>query len=240
MTGRFPFLRTRILALQSYSLQMNPFAALDRLRLDTRVQRHQPPIVLDGNHQMWLTMLGVGINIIPAFRDGVNHPSVEDAAAAIDANTRAIVLCTPNNPTGAIYPPDVLAAFYDLAQSRGLALILDETHKDFRPDTTSAHDLFNRPEWDETLIQLYSFSKVYALAALLGNNEQAVALWEKGKVKVPAWADRLMRALYREHMGENAQIRKLIETVASLETKTPQPTRFEARETAKGWTLKAA
>jgi aspartate/methionine/tyrosine aminotransferase len=116
------------------------------------------------NHQMWLTMLGIGINIIPAFRDGVNHPNVEDAAAAIDANTRAIVLCTPNNPTGAIYPPDVLAAFFDLAQSRGLALILDETYKDFRPNPAPAHDLFNRPQWDETLIQLYSFSKVYALA----------------------------------------------------------------------------
>ena len=79
-----------------------------------------------------------------------------------------------------------------------------------------------------------------ALAALLGNNEQAVALWEKSKVKVPAWADRLMRALYREHMGENVKIRKLIEAVAELENTKPLPTRFEARETAKGWTLKAA
>ncbi len=56
-----------------------------------------------------------------------------------------------------------------------------------------------------------------ALAALLGKNEQAVALWKKSKVKVPAWADRLMRVLYREHMGENVKIRKLIEAVAELE-----------------------
>ena len=79
-----------------------------------------------------------------------------------------------------------------------------------------------------------------ALAALLGNNDQAVALWEKSKVKVPTWADRLMRALYREHMGENVKIRKLIEAVAVLENNKALPTRFEARETAKGWTLKAA
>jgi aspartate/methionine/tyrosine aminotransferase len=116
------------------------------------------------NHQMWLTMLGIGINVIPAFGIGVNHPSIEDAAAAIDANTRAIVLCTPNNPTGAVYPPKILSAFYELAQQHGIALILDETYKDFRPDPSPAHDLFNRPGWDETLIQLYSFSKVYALA----------------------------------------------------------------------------
>lgn len=101
----------------------------------------------------------------------------------------------------------------------------------YRPRLTGAEFRFLRHELD--LSQA-------ALAALLGNNEQAVALWEKGKVKVPAWADRLMRALYREHMGENVQIRKMIETVASLETKTPQPTRFEARETAKGWVLKVA
>jgi putative transcriptional regulator len=79
-----------------------------------------------------------------------------------------------------------------------------------------------------------------ALAALLGNNEQAIALWEKSKVKVPAWADRLMRALYREHMGENVKIRKLIEAMAELESNKPVPTRFEARETAKGWVLEEA
>jgi putative transcriptional regulator len=61
-----------------------------------------------------------------------------------------------------------------------------------------------------------------ALAALLGNNEQAIALWEKSKVKVPAWADRLMRALYREHMGENVKIRKLIEAMAELENNMPR------------------
>jgi hypothetical protein len=66
-----------------------------------------------------------------------------------------------------------------------------------------------------------------------------VALWEKSKVKVPAWADRLMRALYREHMGENVKIRKLIEALGELENNKALPTRFEARETAKGWTLKA-
>ena len=101
----------------------------------------------------------------------------------------------------------------------------------YRPRLTGAEFRFLRQELE--LSQA-------ALATLLGNDAQSVALWEKSKVKVPAWADRLMRALYREHMGENVKIRNLIETVALLETKTPQPVRFEARETRKGWTLKAA
>ena len=116
------------------------------------------------NHQMWLSMLGIDIRDIPAFSQQANHPDIARAEAAINDKTRAIVLCTPNNPTGAIYPPDVIAGFFDLAQSKGLALILDETYKDFRPDTAPAHGLFKRTGWDETLIQLYSFSKVYALA----------------------------------------------------------------------------
>jgi aspartate/methionine/tyrosine aminotransferase len=116
------------------------------------------------NHQMWLKMLGITINAIPAFSAGENHPDVEAAERAITANTRAIVLCTPNNPTGAIYPAQVIHAFFDLAQRKGLALILDETYKDFRSDAAPAHDLFQRADWQNTLIQLYSFSKVYALA----------------------------------------------------------------------------
>lgn len=116
------------------------------------------------NHQMWLSMLGIGIRDIPAFSAAASWPDVEKARASIDDKTRAIVLCTPNNPTGAIYPPEVIAAFYELARERDLALILDETYKDFRPGAAPAHGLFNRPGWDDTLIQLYSFSKVYALA----------------------------------------------------------------------------
>jgi aspartate/methionine/tyrosine aminotransferase len=116
------------------------------------------------NHQMWLSMLGIGIRDIPAFSPEANWPDVEKARAAINESTRAILLCTPNNPTGAIYPPDVIAAFFELAREKGLALIVDETYKDFRLDPAPAHGLFNRSDWDDTLIQLYSFSKVYALA----------------------------------------------------------------------------
>ena len=116
------------------------------------------------NHQMWLKMLGVGIRDIPAFSAGANHPDPNDAAKLIGPATRAIILCSPNNPTGAIYPAHVIAAFFELAQAHGIALILDETYKDFRTDKAPAHGLFNRPNWERTLVQLYSFSKVYALA----------------------------------------------------------------------------
>lgn len=101
----------------------------------------------------------------------------------------------------------------------------------YRPRLSGAEFRFLRHELDLSQV---------ALASLLGNDAQSVALWEKGKVKVPAWADRLMRALYREHAGESVKIRKLIESLVELEAAKARPVRFEARESRNGWTLKAA
>jgi aspartate/methionine/tyrosine aminotransferase len=116
------------------------------------------------NHQMWLTMLGIDIRSIPAFSNDATHPQVPDANVLVDERTRAIILCTPNNPTGAIYPAKVLEQFFDLARESGIVLILDETYKDFRPNPGPPHNLLVREGWQDTLIQLYSFSKIYALA----------------------------------------------------------------------------
>jgi len=41
--------------------------------------------------------------------------------------------------------------------------VIDETYKDFRIDPRPPHDLFAEPRWGDCLIQLYSFSKVFAL-----------------------------------------------------------------------------
>lgn len=113
------------------------------------------------NHQMWLDMSGIRTVPLPCGADGLPDP--ERALALIGPDVRALTLVTPNNPTGAEYPPDLIAAFFDLCVRHGLALILDETYRDFRNDPEPPHDLFARGDWDETLIHLYSFSKVYRL-----------------------------------------------------------------------------
>jgi aspartate/methionine/tyrosine aminotransferase len=115
------------------------------------------------NHQMWLDMLGVEKRLIPAFAEGRAYPLPQDAATLIDGNTRAIVLCSPNNPTGAIYPAEVIDDFYELAKSANVALIIDETYKDFRSAPEPLHNLFARKDWPDNFVQLYSFSKVFAL-----------------------------------------------------------------------------
>ncbi|SMH29942.1 aminotransferase [Maritimibacter sp. HL-12] len=113
------------------------------------------------NHKMWLDMSGV--TAVPLATGAELLPTIAAAEDLITPRTRAIVLVTPNNPGGVEYPADLVAAFHDLARTRGLALILDETYRDFDSRPAPAHSLFTAPDWDETLIHLYSFSKAYRL-----------------------------------------------------------------------------
>lgn len=113
------------------------------------------------NHKMWLDLSGVRAVPLPAGAQLLPDP--DRAAALITPRTRAIVLVSPNNPGGVEYPADLMRAFLDLARARGLALIVDETYRDFHAGDGAPHDLFQDPAWDDTLIHLYSFSKAYRL-----------------------------------------------------------------------------
>jgi aspartate/methionine/tyrosine aminotransferase len=119
------------------------------------------PIPYYFNHRMWNDMTGLVTVPLPAGPGLVPDPDA--AAALITPRTRAIVLVSPNNPAGVEYPAATLRAFFDLCRSRGIALVLDETYRDFDSRPGPAHDLFSEPGWDDTLIQLYSFSKAYRL-----------------------------------------------------------------------------
>ena len=115
------------------------------------------------NHQMACAMLGITPRALPCAAEAGFVPDPELAATLIDATTRAIVLVTPNNPTGAIYPPETIARFAELCRARGLFLVLDETSRDFLPADARPHDLFADPSWRDTVVQLYSFSKSYCI-----------------------------------------------------------------------------
>ncbi|MDF3413954.1 aminotransferase [Sulfitobacter sp. M57] len=113
------------------------------------------------NHKMWLDMSGVTSIPLPAGGDMLPDPT--QAAALITGKTRAIALVTPNNPTGTEYPDGLVQAFFDLARAHGIALIVDETYRDFDSRSGPPHRLFQDANWQDTLIHLYSFSKAYRL-----------------------------------------------------------------------------
>ncbi|TGD87156.1 pyridoxal phosphate-dependent aminotransferase [Mycolicibacterium sp. CH28] len=56
------------------------------------------------------------------------YPDIADIAAKVTARTRAIVIINPNNPTGAVYPPDVLNGILAIAREHHLIVCSDEIY----------------------------------------------------------------------------------------------------------------
>ena len=56
------------------------------------------------------------------------HPNLAEVAAAITPQTSAIIINSPNNPTGAVYTPDEIRGFVDLAVQHDLWIISDEIY----------------------------------------------------------------------------------------------------------------
>ena len=131
------------------------------------------------NHHMWLQMAGV--KSIPLDTDANMNPIIEKAEALITDRTRAIVLVSPNNPSGAIYSNQLLQKFFDLCKSNQIRLIIDETYKDFHPNASQPHKLLENNNWDQVLTILYSFSKTYRMTghrigALLTSKENLIEI----------------------------------------------------------------
>ncbi len=113
------------------------------------------------DHPMALGSLGIKPLYAP-FKEkekGLPDPSV--ISRLITPRTRAILLVSPSNPSGTVIPPELLREIYFMAQRHRIALILDETYSDFIDEVP--HDLFTLEDWHNTLIQVMSFGKSYAL-----------------------------------------------------------------------------
>ncbi|MBL8580878.1 MAG: aminotransferase, partial [Rhizobiaceae bacterium] len=116
------------------------------------------------NHETTLRMFGVRTELFACRAETGFVPDPAALDRALEGGARAVALVSPNNPTGAVYPPQVLAEIFAICRRRGVWLILDETYRDFIADVSRPpHALFEQPGWDENLISLYSFSKSYCI-----------------------------------------------------------------------------
>jgi aspartate/methionine/tyrosine aminotransferase len=116
------------------------------------------------NHESTLAMLGIQRVMVDCDPATGFLPELASAEKCLVAGARAIAVVTPNNPTGAIYPPELLHALFRLCQRHGAWLIMDETYRDFlAEDHGRPHKLLSEPGWEETLVLLYSFSKSYCI-----------------------------------------------------------------------------
>ena len=115
------------------------------------------------NHRMALEALGIPCRVLPCRAEDGFLPDPALAASLMEG-VRAIVLVTPNNPTGATYSPELIAQFAKLCRDRGAWLVLDETYRDFIPEAAGApHGLFQDAAWRDHVVHLYSFSKAYCV-----------------------------------------------------------------------------
>jgi len=100
----------------------------------------------------------------PVLVDTCDHQlDCEKIERAITPKTRAILVNSPNNPTGAVYPTEDLAALAQIALERDLYLISDEAYRLFVYDKVKSASLFDIEDIRHLLITTRSFSKNYAM-----------------------------------------------------------------------------
>jgi aminotransferase len=82
---------------------------------------------------------------------------------AMSRKTKAILLCNPMNPTGAVFPEEDLKALAEMALERNLFIISDEAYDFLLYDGLPHFSLASIPELKEQLITCKSFSKMYCM-----------------------------------------------------------------------------
>ena len=92
-------------------------------------------------------------------------PSPEEVESLVTDRTRAIVVINPNNPSGAVYPREVLAALADIAERKHLVLCADEIYDEMLYDTADFVPLATLAK--QSLCLTFSgLSKVYRACGL--------------------------------------------------------------------------
>src|ERR1017187_6248055 len=69
-----------------------------------------------------------GVPVAVTAADGTFQPTVDEMAQAVGTYTKAIILNSPNNPSGVVYSDEFVAGVVDLCERRSLYLVMDDTY----------------------------------------------------------------------------------------------------------------
>ncbi|QIM17669.1 histidinol-phosphate transaminase [Leucobacter coleopterorum] len=105
-----------------------------------------------------------GATPVPVPLTADDRHDLDAMLAAITDRTRLILVCTPNNPTGAVVTRHEMQAFLDRVPS-GILVVIDEAYTHFDDDPESASGLEFFRSYDNVAV-LHTFSKAYGLAGL--------------------------------------------------------------------------
>lgn len=119
-----------------------------------------------------------GLKVVPVTtkaEDGFRLPPVEAFRKVITKRTRAILVCSPNNPTGTIFRRDELEGLAKLAREHDLFLIGDEVYKEFTYEGARHFSLLQLEGVEERVIVVDSISKRFSacgarVGALISRN----------------------------------------------------------------------
>ncbi len=84
----------------------------------------------------------------------------------VTSKTKALIVLSPNNPTGAVYPEETLQRIVEMAKERDFMVISDEVYESMLYDGLGHKSLISFPHAKDHVIQANSFSKTYAMTGL--------------------------------------------------------------------------
>jgi len=124
-----------------------------------------------------------GVRIVPittSIHDGFALPKIEEFEKLICADTKAIIICNPGNPTGNLYSKQELERLRDIVLKHDLFLIADEVYREFAYDGNVHHSVLNIEGLSEHAIIIDSTSKRYSMCGvrvgcLVSKNKELMA-----------------------------------------------------------------
>jgi aspartate aminotransferase len=126
-----------------------------------------------------MVKLAGGVPVMVKPEDGSFQPTVEEIAEAIGPYTKAIIINSPNNPSGVVYTDDFIAGIVELCEKKDIWLLMDDTYNrlvfDGRP-ATNCYKFTSKPLESSKLIVINCVSKMYAMTGFrigwaVGNKE---------------------------------------------------------------------
>jgi aspartate aminotransferase len=126
-----------------------------------------------------MVKLAGGVPVPVVASDGSFCPSFEDIAACVGQYTKAIIINSPNNPSGVMYPADLVGRIVELCERKNIWLLMDDTYNRLVFDgraPTNCYE-FSHEDLDRSqLLVVNCVSKMYAMTGFrigwgVGNRE---------------------------------------------------------------------
>ena len=113
-----------------------------------------------------MVKLAGGVPVAVTAEDGSFFPSVKEIADAVGSYTKAIILNSPNNPSGAMYSREFVAEIVELCEKKSIYLIMDDIYNRLVFEGKSAplcYDFARTPLEQSKLVVINGVSKMYAM-----------------------------------------------------------------------------